>query len=363
MKIKIYVDFEAITFNYLASLNFMYFKELGEQKIDLPYCYTIGFIDQNKKLNTLSNVFDLTPIAKIKPLKQFWNKAQAQFLGDLKKLLKNDKLNLNQLKFYSWNNSLESKLLQKFFNLESIDLAQGRSISLDKLVPNNLFVNDDFSFLFEQQINYLSKKIKFLPEDSKGKIAACLGALIIASLNSFYTRNTKLKTPLAKQQIKQILKQVLLYNKNDVLKLHYVDQNISKTNTIINEITMLNKQKSKVMNEINRINSWITYFEILKTNYKIPGTLKLQNLMQLLNNKIQELEANTQKLTQNEKQYKLYNKLLLILVNKGALDLYLKSLDTSLNSLKKILEDNLALKQEKLEKIKLKSNNTLKKYV
>ncbi|AMD81352.1 hypothetical protein MCANPG14_00808 [Mycoplasmopsis canis PG 14] len=360
-KIKIYIDFEAITFNYLARINYMYFKKLDEEKIDLPYCYTIGYFknqDKKKNFKTLSNIFDLTPLFKMKNINNFWIKAREILLSDIKQLINYNGENniLDNIEFYSWNNTLESPILEKLFNLKSNDLSNGINIGLDKLVPKSLFKSEYFEKTFKSKINELSPKVKFNNETSSGRIAACLGALLIINGNPFYFKKSKLSRHLSDEDIEIIISDVLSYNKDDVVKLSYIEKNKDKTNEVANLIKSFIYQKNKISNTSSRICNCINGIQKTIEISSLPSNIKISEFIEKLNYKIEETTLRKENDQAALKLNNFYTKVLSSIVSDKSIIKLLEYIDMedTIDDLILILEkENFILESQK-NKINLK---------
>ncbi|WP_027121297.1 hypothetical protein [Mycoplasma leonicaptivi] len=303
-KYEILIDFEAVPPNFssiFGSIN----KEFRKQKIkDLPFCYTIGLVSQNKKTKTRSHISQLKFLTK--------KEAFDDYFAHLKKILTNDihiligkKIDITKenIKFIGWGPSLESSITQKLFNLKTYAVEEFpySSISLDKLIPKNLFSNNYFPKIKQSEISKKFKSVFAIKEDySNGRIAGILGALLY--INGSLQNSSLISKKLTKTEIEIIQKETIFYNRDDVLKLGYLIQNKEKSLKVVEAIKVIRKNKSKIVSKINYNNNILnTTKNIIEQKLVISDNIV--DLIQYLNNYL-----NSNKENEEQEMQKTLNK-------------------------------------------------------
>ncbi|VEU58781.1 hypothetical protein [Mycoplasmopsis gallinacea] len=238
MKKKIiYIDFEAITENYLSPL--------GIKKIhDLPFMYTIGHYNKNNKFITKTSFFKFDKLVKKvnDQNKANWAYIKEHIINSINTLIHENWTAQElekQIDFAGWNPGLEKKILIEYceFNNSVFNvIAHKTPIALDKVIPKNLFLKKQNTDYFSYTKPFLSQMgIHKLQIDKSGNIAAFLGSILLGStIHSSYIFK-KLRKTGDNLEFQKVRQELIKYNLGDVLKLDFYEQNKQKWTELIDE--------------------------------------------------------------------------------------------------------------------------------
>ncbi|TDV24460.1 hypothetical protein BCF59_0432 [Mycoplasmopsis mustelae] len=250
MKHKFYIDFEAITVNFLRWYKNKLTNNVSYNE-DLPYCYSVGSFFNNE----FKSYFQIIDFAQSTP-KQIYKHLRRLLLSHLR-LLTNDPNfipNKTNSVFYAWGGDLERAVLSKLFDVE-IDSLTDFNIALDKVVPDKIATKSTyFDTLENLKEHYKNKRlIKLIQSGSDGRKACLYGLWFLLSHYNF--------CDLYKTDKKRILKEIKIYNMDDVYKLAFVETHWTQTQEFINKIISLREQKTLLNNKNSIIVNLITILD------------------------------------------------------------------------------------------------------
>ncbi|MFV8499987.1 hypothetical protein ACNQ1M_02730 [Mycoplasma sp. VS424B] len=256
-KIKVFIDFEAITNNFLKRLP-------GNLNVQfLPYCYTIGMYrenDLNKGFMTKTSMMSF----KNFNYRTYLNKLKSNLLNDLSILAKEEISAANlaeKVEFYGWNPQMENIILNKLFGINCFNASKyngKRLLSLKIVVPH--LHRDDYFIATRALFEAKQPEVDTSIFDDPGFAASFLGFIRFQLFNKAKKPTNKLNLTLQDLQI--IDTDIVNYNKDDVLKLDYcyrnqdiilqrsnhlntIDSNINKTTSALSHQKKLLKNFTK----------------------------------------------------------------------------------------------------------------------
>ncbi|MCT4469487.1 hypothetical protein [Mycoplasma sp. HS2188] len=327
-KFKIYIDFEAITYNYLVRVirNIPRYQEL-------PYIFTLGLYKDNRFI-TITNKIDLSLITDDKSLNFAINiNLKELIIEAVQKLTKIKDLEINDdtVEFIAWGVSLENKILTQLFGMRATNLQGNYEFSLDHFIPTGVFCDSEFDYINfpgYSQYFYENKKLKIKPDFAKGALASIIGALVLASSSQSNIVNTRLKFPLPEKLISIALNSIYEYNKQDVLKMFFILQNSEKSNNIHTKIIKYNKEKNKINSEINTLEKII---KLLSKTIEGPDIFDVGNIRDDFKTIKYLINTNNIKINENSQLFiEKINKL------ESILDFDFRGVETIINELKTI---------------------------
>ncbi|WBP84108.1 hypothetical protein [Mycoplasmopsis edwardii] len=293
-KVKIYIDFEAITFNYLSRIDYHLFFTKKDKLIELPFYFTIGYFKDPinyKFFRTYSSAFDLKPIQKNRDINEFWAGVRKELIKGIKTLLKDDEfvINENTVEFYSWNTTLETPILMKSLGIPSNDLAGGDQIGLDRLIPKNKFTKNHFEGLHSDLFNQRLGRYKISEGDAGGKIAAIVGALALINGNKHYLTKSKFKGAIHRIIMDHLLNCVRKYNKDDVLKLAYVEKNQEQTKQLIKKFHERRWIRDKYAGNISKCHALLSKIDQVLEYVNFDKNKYMNEIVEFVGSKINDL--------------------------------------------------------------------------
>ncbi|MCU4706656.1 hypothetical protein [Mycoplasma sp. CSL7503-lung] len=273
-KIEIYIDFEAITSNFLKRI----FKD-APHNTDCPYIYTVGFYkDDNLILET--NYIDLDKIWNLENLiHQTKIIMKKKLINSIRRItgIKNLQITSNNIDFLVWGNSLEDNIIEPMFGFKTKNIQKGGGISIDKVVPSKIFNEKYFkkmNNIKNQDALYKGSIIKVKPEFSNGALCSVLGAILI--LNNFKNsrQHKSYKSILTKDERSTVLDCIAKYNKDDVNKIAFIHKNIEKKEIIENQIHKYIKIINNLRNQEIKLNKINHIFKLLEKNINLNKETK-----------------------------------------------------------------------------------------
>ncbi|QIW62136.1 hypothetical protein [Mycoplasmopsis gallinacea] len=308
----IYIDFEAITENYLSPL--------GIKKIhDLPFMYTIGHYNKNNKFITKTSFFKFDKLVKKvnEQNKANWPYIKEHIVNSINTLIHENwtaqKLE-NQIDFAGWNPGLEKKILTeycKFDNSVFNVITHKTPIALDKVIPKNLFLKKQNTDYFSYTKPFLSQMgIHKLQIDKSGNIAAFLGSVLLGStIRSSYIFK-KLRKTGDNLEFQKVRQELIKYNLDDVLKLDFYEQNKQKLTKLIDEqdelvgpIKLQRKKFNKVILDIAkqfRLENFKKFHKAYLDKFK---NLDSSNLIKKIQSVFDTFKLNTEFLLSFQQNY------------------------------------------------------------
>lgn len=267
-KIKIYIDFEAISSPFNWSFN---------AKEDWPFAYSIGTFEKTKFI-TKSFVMDFGHLkSKIKGSQidglNIFDELKLNLKKDIEALLKNPNVNFEQITFVAWSGDLERRILWKLFGkkIEVIDQNSDMHASLKIITSKEIPVDKYFTSFRQDVIKNLDKNFyekRGLKYD--GALAALGGYILLLTQTK---RNGKW---LFETDQKTLLKEMIEYSLDDVLRMGIIEKNGKewfdtqlKLNQDRNEqISSLSKAKSKnerLLRELKNFDENLTIKDVIKS--------------------------------------------------------------------------------------------------
>ncbi|WLP85338.1 hypothetical protein [Mycoplasma seminis] len=283
-KIKVFIDFEAITNNFLKRI---------PRKIDvpfLPYCYTVGMYKNNDSKNAFLIKSSLMSFKNFKA-KNYVIKLKQNILNDLSILAKEEITLKNideKIEFYGWNPQMENLILNHLFNVPCYNASQYRrnkpiSLSLKTVVPH-----DGEQHYFAETKRIIKSKKAGIDIDifnDPGFAAAFLGYLRFLHFNKIALPKKGLK--LSDQDFQKIDTDIINYNKDDVLKLDYCYKNQSIIMQRSKKLDGLNQDINKHSSLLkNQKQSLANFKKIVDKKAKFNPSIQVEDLKQMAENKI-----------------------------------------------------------------------------
>ena len=258
-KIQVFIDFEAITQPFS--------KELKLDN-DFPYAYTIG-IKRGKQFKTKTSILNFNHVSE-EDVFQFIRVDIIEKIHALIKL-KGFKINKETIEFVGWAPNLEKKILAKSFEgIEVKDLAKGASISLSNLTNANFNNKKYFSTIRKDMTKSL--KPDFITRrglDQDGAIASLAGYLLFSD-----ARNLSGKFSVD-TNIGSLIKDLLEYSKDDVLRMHFLNSNPKIFNERKKALEEINKEKSILAKKKSRLKSFLNNLENYDADSKVSDVTTL----------------------------------------------------------------------------------------
>ncbi|MEI2462161.1 hypothetical protein RRG54_02160 [Mycoplasmopsis felis] len=309
-KFEFYIDFEAITLDYMrkiikkkwltnSNIDDNQLKKLKSE--DFIFCYTIGYF----KETNFSKFTKKTTFIKFKSFgNNRDNELSVKILNDLRFLtgIKDFIPNENNSVFYSWGGLLEDKVLMKIFNLKTDNLTN-RQISIDKLIPQNLFEKkyiSNWDLLIKSYpnnpiLNLNIRKKTTREADSTGEKMCVLGSVFLLDK---WNDDTLYK--IKEKDIKILMNDIKIYNSDDVCKLALIHKYWEVSNEIINLIKKIENERNSIISAKSQ-NIWLLRgIEKYLHDLKLTPT-ECSKLITLENNEIESSE--------NIEKIKVINKL------------------------------------------------------
>lgn len=216
-KIKIYIDFEAISSPFNWSFN---------AKEDWPFAYSIGTFDKSKFI-TKTFVMDFGKLkANIKASQiegpDIFNELKTNLKKDVEALLKQPDIPFEQITFIAWSGDLERRIISKLFGkkIEVVDQNSDMHASLKAITSNEIPIDKYFTNFRQDVIKSLDKSfyekrgLKF-----DGALAALGGYILLLSQTK---RNGRW---LFKTNEKTLLKEMAEYSLDDVVRMGIIERN------------------------------------------------------------------------------------------------------------------------------------------
>ncbi|WP_041594069.1 hypothetical protein [Mycoplasma crocodyli] len=262
-KSKIFIDFEAID-NKLIK-----FLKIKKNKVHFPYCYTIGsFVDKEFKT--------ITRVLKLKHVNGFnvYQILKNSLTYDINKLLNtNIEINNDTVKFIGWNPALETYITKILYDMPTYPQISLNNFALDFVAKDAKFENKYFPIYDEIELK--NKYFKTILKSKKsGFKASFTGALLL----SYYQKIDFEPTPLSQSIITKITQQLKLYNKDDVLKMWYVEQNLEQANELL---TKIRNTENKIHHYEHELRDIQTCAEYISNNYH-DGNMSFEKFNTLL---------------------------------------------------------------------------------
>ncbi|MBN4084672.1 hypothetical protein [Mycoplasma sp. CSL10166] len=274
-KLEIYIDFEAITSNFLKR----FFKDTPHN-MDFPYIYTVGFYKDGNlvletdhiELNKIWNLENLIYQTKTIIKKKLTNSIR-RITG-----IKNLEISSNNIEFLVWGNSLEDNIIEPMFGFKTKNIQKGNGVSIDRVVPSKLFNEKYFekmTSIKNQDALYKGSIIKIKPEFSNGALCSVLGAILI--LNNFKNshQHKNYKVILTKNERSIIMNCIAKYNKDDVNKIAFIHKNIEKKEIIEKQIHKYIKIINSLRNQEVKLNKMNDIFKLLDKNINLNKETKI----------------------------------------------------------------------------------------
>ncbi|MFV8401058.1 hypothetical protein [Mycoplasma sp. 005V] len=264
-KIKVFIDFEAITFNFLKRLP-------GNIKADmLPYCYTIGMYRDN---DVEKGFMTKTSLMSFKDFdyRTYIKKLKSNLINDISILAK-EKITFQnideKIEFYGWNPQMENDILNRLFQVNCFNASKykgKRMLSLKIVVPH--LDRDDY---FKATRKLFALKQPDVDRDifnDPGFAAAYLGYIRFLLFNK--TKKSANKINLSLKDLHLIDTDIVNYNKDDVLKLDYCYRNqdiiLERSNQLDTIDSNISKNASYLSNQKKMLANFKKYAEKYSIN-------------------------------------------------------------------------------------------------
>lgn len=244
-KIKIYIDFEAISSPFNWSFN---------AKEDWPFAYSIGTFEKTKFI-TKTFVMDFGALKlKIKNSQiegiDIFNEIKLNLKKDIDALLKKDNVSIDEITFIAWSGDLERRILSKLFGkkVEVVDQNSDMHASLKAITAKEIPMNKYFTLFRQDVIKHLDKHFyekRGLKYD--GALAALGGYILLLTQTK---RNGKW---LFATDEKVLLKEMSEYSLDDVVRMGIIEKNgkewfdkqLKLNHDRNEEIALISKTKNK----------------------------------------------------------------------------------------------------------------------
>ncbi|QKT05155.1 hypothetical protein [Mycoplasma sp. OR1901] len=345
-KIEIYIDFEAITSNFLRRI----FKNVPHN-FEFPYIYTVGYYKNDdlildtgyinlKKIWNLENLINQSKTT----LKWMLTKSIRKITG-----IKNLEINSHNIDFLVWGNSLEDNIIEPMFGFKTKNIQKGSGISIDKVVPSKLFNENYFKkmeAIENQKALYKGSTIKLKPDFSSGAMCAVLGAILI--LNNFKNsyQHKAYDRPLNDDEKNIIIDCISQYNRDDVKKIAFIHKNSDKKEIIENQIYYYIWKTNKLRNEEVKLSKLKSILKVINNIV----TLDKDSTVEYAVNKANEFfELEENKNNQSKKVFENYLPLLNTEFKSNSL--ILKNIKLNSRKLNKIKQEIKTIKEEILPSI------------
>ncbi|SJZ50356.1 hypothetical protein [Mycoplasmopsis verecunda] len=284
-KIKVFIDFEAITNNYLKRL------PINLNIRFLPYCYTIGIYRDNDPKKAFMT---RTSIMSFKSFKYrvYINKLKSNLLSDISILAKEEITiqNIkNKVEFYGWNPEMENVILNKLFNTNCFNVSRhkGRPVALKIIVPH--LENVDY---FPQTKKILTEKfddINIEEFNEPGFACSYLGYIRLCLFNKFKMPG---KIRITQLDFQTIDSEIVNYNKEDVIKLDYCYKNQEIILDRSRKLESINQRIGKSSQELHSQRNQLKRFKkFALDDKKKTQHIDIENLKKTTEYQIQELKS------------------------------------------------------------------------
>ncbi|TNK81931.1 hypothetical protein C4M97_02555 [Mycoplasmopsis pullorum] len=234
-KYEFYIDFEAISNPYLNRV----IPNLSE----FPFFYTIGAYDQDNHFKTKTSMLNFSDVTRANHLE----KLKQLLIHDIRSLTKKEfEINNENVKFIGWNPHLENSITTKLFNIPTHALYKESQISLELITKGGNFSDDYFEYF--KSLDLKDEMYTSVVRSGKtGVMASYSGFILYCYFKKKYYKKDELKKVV---NVSKITSDLAYYNRDDVLKLHYIKQNWT---TLEPKIKKLNKIRQKIINIQNEI--------------------------------------------------------------------------------------------------------------
>ena len=265
-KIKVYIDFEAI------SAPFSYKLKIPN---DTPYAYSLG-IHVGKKFIHRTKILDFHRI----DIMDIDDRMRLYIIDDIRDILSKPTfgVNKNSIEFISWSPVLEKKILSKCFKgIKVSDQAKGKQVSLTTLTKEE-FNGEYFDSLKKEVAKKL--EIEFIEKrglNKDGALAALAGYQLYAD-----SRNIEKKWDIH-VPIRRLLKEITLYSADDVIRMSWLEKNrleFDKRLAVQIKINEESQRDSRALIKLNaaismlkKVNQKLTIAEVLETKENERQTL------------------------------------------------------------------------------------------
>jgi len=275
-KLKVYIDFEAIS----APFN----RELGLTS-DFPYAYSLG-IYSGKQFKTETYVFNFSK----ENTEDIFEILRVNISRDIKRLTgkKSFVVNPKTIEFISYAPSLEKRILNKVYKgVKLTDISKGAMISLSQATEKYIKKDEYFDYLrgyVEKNVEERFYEKRGLVHD--GAIAAVAGYYLYMSAHNKKGRFNK--QPL---DIKTLIKELVTYSKDDVVRMKYIEENKEE----FFEVAKVRKKnilkRNKLSTEARNIDKTVNFLKTQDQELTVEFLLKeLKKQAKGINKKIDDLE-------------------------------------------------------------------------
>ncbi|MHA3795838.1 hypothetical protein [Mycoplasma sp. VS31B] len=219
-KLKVFIDFEAITNNFLKRL------PINLNIRFLPYCYTIGVYRNNDVKNGFITKTSLMSFKNFE-LRTYRKKLKVNLLNDISILAKEKITEENlhdKVEFYGWNPQMENLILNNLFGIECFNASKHNGkqmLSLKIVVPH--MHKDNY---FQETKKIFAAKQPEVEQNifnDPGYAASYLGYMRFIAFSKLNKKKYKINLTL--DDIALIDTDIMNYNKDDVIKLDYCYRN------------------------------------------------------------------------------------------------------------------------------------------
>lgn len=258
-KIKVYIDFEAI------SAPFSYKLRIPN---DTPYAYSLG-IHVGKKFIHRTKVLDFNKV----DVTDLDDRMRLYIINDIRDILskRTFAVNKNSIEFVSWVPNLEKKILSKCFKgIKVIDQVKGKQVSLTALTKEE-FKGEYFELLKKEVNNKLgSEFIEKRGLNKDGALAAIAGYQLYAD-----ARNIEKKWDIH-IPIRTLLKEIRLYSADDVIRMSWLELNNAEFVKRVKDQVEINVERQKDSRTLFKLNAAISMLKKADQKLTIAEVLEFK---------------------------------------------------------------------------------------
>ncbi|QSF13557.1 hypothetical protein [Mycoplasma sp. Mirounga ES2805-ORL] len=277
----------------------------------INFLFTIGYLKDNviqlsTKLIDLKNQYN-----KFSSKLRYFNKLMKEKIIEAIFELVGETIFVNEknIKLYSWNNGLENQISEKLLKIKTESLPFSSKLSLDHFVKHT---NLNCEYMSKAKSINKQNKIINCKNARTGLFASLSGLLLYLHENNL--TNTK-KLVISNEEYEKVKKEVIEYNRHDVLAAYHSWKHKENSKKIYDLITNIKNKKDKVNANIIFINNIIQKsidLDLLDNSIDFIKIKTKEVISKLQDPKECEYQNSDKKLDckHYEQQLILYNKLI-----------------------------------------------------
>lgn len=248
MKVKVYIDFEAI-----SHLQITRYKGFGKF-YQFPYAFSIG-VETESGFKTQTFVFDFSKGLTLGRANWLIKKRILFYINDILNN-KGKKIGIRDIVFYGYSIKMEKETLSNIFKypVEVIDLNIHPTVSLLRITKKYMSEKNYFECFKNEMIND-EVLINANKRNKSGEYASIAGVALVLAKN-------KIPNNLFKNVNLNVLnREITEYSRDDILRLKIVNDNWDEVEEMSNLWHTYIKKREKLNKELNLLHSIMSLLE------------------------------------------------------------------------------------------------------